>query len=158
LPVADPHSAEGHSIVLLEAGTNPGLHEERARTWTAGVDVAPAVLPGFTLSSTYYDIDYKDRTWTPVQSPETFLSDPQWTPLLNRNPTPSQIEAICSSPAFFGSPSDCITNPPTVILDVRLRNLSTTAVRGMDIELQQKLQMRYGEFDIGLMGSRIFSF
>jgi outer membrane receptor protein involved in Fe transport len=159
-PVADPHSAQGSSIVLVRSGTNPDLHEETALTWTAGIDLAPESVPGFTFSSTYYVTNYKDRTCRPRPplTLESLLADDQWATLITRNPAQSQIDSICTSPLFFGSPVDCAANPPTVILDGRVRNLSATEVKGLDMELKRLLRTDYGSFEFELSGSYLFSF
>jgi len=159
-PIADPHSSTGYSTVLVQTGSNPGLHEERASTWTAGIDFAPTALPGFTWSSTYYVIDYKDQIWhqRSTVTPESLLADDQWKSLVTRDPSRSQLDAICSSAVFMGSPGDCLANPPGVILDVRARNLSITKVNGIDFEIQQALQTGRGKFNFGLNGSYLFGF
>ncbi|MPT47929.1 MAG: TonB-dependent receptor [Sphingobium sp.] len=43
---------------------NPNLRPERADTFTVGVVVQPAAVPGFTLSVDYYDINLKDAITT----------------------------------------------------------------------------------------------
>lgn len=48
----------GTEVFAPNAG-NPDLHEETANTWTAGVVLAPAFLPGFQMSVDYYDIRIK---------------------------------------------------------------------------------------------------
>jgi len=159
-PIADPHSPSGHSLVLLEQGRNPNLHEETARTWTAGVDLAPHAMPGLTLTSTYYMINYDNRTWR-IQPPltlESLLADQEWASLVTRHPPRSEIEGICRSPIFQGSSADCLASSPDLILDLRVRNLSATAVKGIDLEFKQALQTDYGRFNFGLNGSYVLSF
>ncbi len=161
IPVADLRSVNGQAMIaLVRAGSNENLHEETATTWTAGIDFAPELISGFTLSSTYYTTKYKDRTWRPTSllTLETLLADDQWSPLVTRNPSQAQVNVICSSPVFFGLSSDCITNPPSVILDIRVRNLSSTLLKGLDIELQQALHTHYGSFNLGVTGTYVFSF
>ena len=54
--VRDPRDGSSPFISSLSAG-NPGLAPEKADTWTAGVVLEPAMLPGLRLSVDYYDID-----------------------------------------------------------------------------------------------------
>jgi len=159
-PIVDTHSPTGQSNVLVRTGSNPALHEERAATWTTGVDFAPQSHPGFTASATYYAVYYKDRIWQPRPplTPEMLLAQDQWASLVTRNPNQSQISAICGSPLFLGSSLDCTNNPPTVILDIRQRNLSATTVNGVDMELRQLLTTRHGTFELGMQGGYIFDF
>lgn len=42
------------------SGGNPGLREEKARTWTAGAVIQPRFIPGLTLSGDYYSIRITD--------------------------------------------------------------------------------------------------
>lgn len=54
--VRDPRDGSSPFVSSLSAG-NPGLAPEKADTWTAGVVLEPAMLPGLRLSVDYYDID-----------------------------------------------------------------------------------------------------
>jgi len=159
-PLADPRSASGFSLVLAQAGSNPKLHEERARTWTAGLDFAPEAILGLSSSLTYYSIDYKDRIfyYPPTVALETLLVDEKWSALVTRDPTRSEIEGVCNSPVFFDSVADCLASTPAAILDLRVRNLSATAVNGVDLELKYALQTDYGRFNFGLNGSYVLNF
>jgi len=159
-PVADPRSENGYSLVLFEQGSNSDLHEENARTWTAGIDFSPSLMPGLTLSSTYYVIDYQDQIfrYSAKNTLEALLADKTWSPLVIRNPSPSQISGICNSPVYIGSVSDCLASAPDAILDIRIRNLSRTSVEGIDAELKQILRTDYGTLDFGLNGSYVLSF
>jgi outer membrane receptor protein involved in Fe transport len=160
IPLADPHSLSGQSLALLRLGTNDNLHEERASTWTVGIDFAPESVPGLTFSSTYYMINYKDRTWKPRPpvTLESLVTDDQWASLITRNPSHLEVNAICDSKVFVGLPSDCMASSPDIILDARVRNMSVTTVHGLDLDLKQSLRTRYGSFSFGLDGSYLFSF
>jgi iron complex outermembrane recepter protein len=158
--VPDAHSATGQSVVLVEQGNNPSLRNETAHTWTAGLDVAPSFSPDLTVSLTYYGTDYRHQIFQPG-SPMTLaqiLSEPQWAPLVTRDPTPAQIAAICNGPSFIGSPTQCTASPPQVLIDARWRNLSATHENGLDWRLQKLWETRYGRFNFHLEGSDIFTF
>jgi len=157
--IPDPQSGSGQSLVLLRSGNNAGLQEETATIWTAGIDYASDV--GFSFSLTYYDIDYKDRVAPggPTGRPsDTLLQEEQWEEIVNRDPSAQEIADICNSPAFVGSPSDCMNTPPVAIVDTRLRNLSMVKVTGFDIALEYAIDGSAGRFDFSLNGNYIDSF
>jgi outer membrane receptor protein involved in Fe transport len=158
----DPRSAAGSSVVLVEQGSNPNLKEETAATWTAGIDFAPKFSPGTTLSLTYYSIAYDRRIITPGPAIPTdiLLQEPQWTSVINRTPTAEQIASVCESPAYVGSTvSQCESTPVAAIVDLRVRNIAQTRVRGIDLKFDQALPtQRWGRFDFGLNGGYVLSF
>ena len=47
------------------AGGNPGLSEEEAKTWTAGVVLRPSFIPGLSMSFDWYNIRIKGAINTP---------------------------------------------------------------------------------------------
>ncbi|MFA7584819.1 MAG: TonB-dependent receptor [Novosphingobium sp.] len=49
----------GGATAALNAG-NPDLREERGGSWTMGLDITPAALPGLRLSIDYHAIDIRD--------------------------------------------------------------------------------------------------
>ena len=160
LVVPDPLSATKQSLVLAVQGNNPDLKEETAETWSLGVDLVPASVPGLTLSLTYYDIDYQDRILRPgPPSPfDILLQEDQWAPVINRSPTSAQISEICNSKAYYGSLIDCLNSSPAAIIDFRMKNLSATRTRGVDLKLDYALDTRLGSFQFGLAGNRAFGF
>jgi outer membrane receptor protein involved in Fe transport len=157
----DQKSPNGSSLVLALQGSNPDLKEERASTWTAGVDLAPAFANGLTLSLTYYSIAYNDRILVPGPPSPTdiLLQESQWASVINRAPTASEITSICESPVFVGSGSQCESTPVAAIVDLRVRNMAKTRVRGVDLKLDQTIRAPHlGRFDFGLNGGYVFSF
>jgi iron complex outermembrane receptor protein len=158
--LTDPRSPNGSSLVLGIQGSNPDLKEETASTWTAGLDFAPTSINGLSLSLTYYSIDYDDRILVP--GPPTvsdiLLQESQWTSVINRSPTPGEIHAVCESKVFVGSVAQCESAPVAAIVDLRVRNMAQTRVRGIDLKLDQTLRTRFGRFDMGLNGGYVFNF
>ncbi|MDE2404295.1 MAG: TonB-dependent receptor [Sphingomonadales bacterium] len=58
-PLASPLGAASASVAALSGG-NPGLRDERAESWTAGIALHPGALPGLTLTADYVDFDIRD--------------------------------------------------------------------------------------------------
>lgn len=126
--------------VLTLNGGNPDLDPETARSWTAGVDLAPARWPGLKLSATFYDVRFKDRIGRPAATNlSNALSDPTLAPFVTRispaaNPADlALINAALASAPFVSSGG---AFPPTdygAIIDNRYVNTTTLHVRGIDV-------------------------
>jgi iron complex outermembrane receptor protein len=157
---ADPRSPTGRSTILGLEGDNPGLKAESAKTWTAGFDVVPVVDPGLTFSLTYYSIDYTGQIAQPDAADplDILVQENQWSPVITRDPTQLQIDAICNRPDFQGSRASCLASSPAAIVDFRLANLASTRVSGLDLNVHQQTNTGVGHFDFGLEGSYVFHF
>jgi len=160
LVLPDPQSPSGRSLVLVEQGSNPGLRQETARTWTAGFDLAPPYLGGSTLSLTYYSIDYDNRIAQPAAGDpfDILMLGREWASVITRDPTQAQIAALCESPYFQGSVSSCLASAPAAIIDGRLANLASTRTSGLDLEAHQLLHNRAGSFELGVLGNYVFRY
>lgn len=156
----DPRSATGRSLVLVEQGSNPDLKQEGAKTWTVGFDFAPNFLLGYTFSLTYYSIDYENRIVQPAaDNPLAILAnEAEWAPVITRNPSRAQIDAICNSPDYQGSVSTCLDSSPAAIIDGRLANLATTKTTGLDLEAHDSLRGALGTLVLGVTGTYVFNF
>jgi outer membrane receptor protein involved in Fe transport len=156
----DPQSASGRSLVLVEQGSNPNLKEETAKTWTVGFDLAPPFLVGSTFSLTYYSIDYDNRIAEPgADNPFEILTDEaEWAAVITRNPTRAQIDAVCGSPYYEGSVSQCLTSSPAAIIYGQLANLSATRTTGLDVEAHDSLSGALGTLSLDLTGNYVFQF
>ncbi|MEJ0036702.1 MAG: TonB-dependent receptor [Gammaproteobacteria bacterium] len=157
----DPLSPAGSSIVLVREGSNPDLREEVAQTWTAGVDFAPGSIPGLGISLTYYSISYNDRIVVPGPTPLTDIlsQGDKWTTVINRQPTREEINSVCESPAYAGGGvAQCESASVGAIVDLRLRNLAVTRVKGLDLKVDRSLTTDLGTFDFGLNGGYVLSF
>lgn len=157
----DPRSSAGDaSLVMVLQGNNPDLKEETAATWTAGIDLAFDALPGFAFSLTYYEVDYKDRIAYPAAaSPaDILLQEALWSDAVRREPTRAEIDALCTSPSFRGDVAQCTSAPVAAIVDLTLRNLAATRVKGLDLTLDHAFDTRMGRFEMGLAGAYILSF
>jgi len=156
----DPRSPTGRSLALVQQGSNRGLKQETAKTWTAGVDFAPPILPGSTFSLTYYSIDYRNRIAQPAaDNPFAILVDEsEWAAVITRNPSPAQVAALCNSADYRGSVSACLASSPAVIIDGRLANLARTHTTGLDLQAGGYLSGPWGSIDLGFTGNYMLKF
>src|SRR3546814_5916191 len=96
-------SATGRTLALVRGGNNPDLENETATTWTFGLRLNPPAVPGLRFDIGYFEIDLTNRI---ANAPSTALILQQadrFAPLIVRNPTGAQIEALCSSPEFLSA-------------------------------------------------------
>jgi outer membrane receptor protein involved in Fe transport len=156
----DPQSAAGQSIVLGIQGTNPNLIEETATTRTIGLDLAPEIIPEFTLSLTYFDTDYENQIIQPgPPSPfDILIQEDIWAGVIKRNPSLVEIAAVCHRSDFFGSASQCLASYPAAIVDIRLRNLTGVRTQGFDLQVNKRIQTLYGDFHFYLNSTYVLDF
>lgn len=154
--VADPRSASGFSDVIIVGGVVPDLREETAEVWSAGIDVTPPGVPGFRLSASYFNVDYRDKVTTPGSYPNYLSQENLFATVIARNPTPAQVAAICADPNFFG---DC-SNPASLvaILDTRLRNVARVVTDGIDVDLGYQFASGIGDWTLRARGTRTFNY
>ena len=158
--LTDPKSPTRQATVLAIQGNNPKLSPETAKTWTTGFDLVPTFDPGLKLSLTYYSIDYEGQVTSPdAADPFNILvQENQWSAFITRNPTQAQVAAVCNRPDYYGSRTDCLASLPAAIVDLRLANLASTRLTGLDFDVRQALKTGAGHFDFGLNGSYVFHF
>lgn len=156
----DPKSPTGLSTALVQQGSNSALKEETAKTWAAGFDFAPMFLSGATFSLTYYSIDYENRIVQPAaDNPFAILvNEREWAPVITRNPSRAQIDAICTSPDYEGSVSACLASSPAVVIDDRLANLAATRTTGIDLQAGDSFSGPWGHVEAGVTGNYVFKF
>jgi outer membrane receptor protein involved in Fe transport len=149
--VVDPRSPTGYTLALQLWGPLPDPKPETARNWNLGLDLNTPVIPGFSLSLTYFDIDYRGKIQPPHPDTQYFLTqEAQLAPLITRNPTQAQIATVCRKPPLNGG--SC-TQPIAVILDGRFRNLPSFKTRGVDAGLDYFLDTAWGKLGSTLNGT-----
>jgi outer membrane receptor protein involved in Fe transport len=156
----DPRSPSGQSLAVIRVGINPALANETATTWLSGFDFTPAAVPGMRVSLSYYYIDYRNRISQPDPPIplDILLQEDEWAAAITRNPSPSLVKTLCTSQYFEGSAADCLSHPPTVVVDTRPQNLATTRMRGFDLNVAQSLDTRFGKLQLDLTGAYVATF
>lgn len=152
--------ANGALIPVIQlSGGNPDLKPEKARSWTAGVDLQPASLPGLAINATWFHTVFRDRIATPAN--ENFanaLLDPALAPFVERlspstNPADlARITALYADPAFGGSNGF----PPAsigAVVDTRSVNTGRVTVAGLDLAVRYTLPVGANRFDITVSGT-----
>ena len=134
------------------------MSPETSRNYTIGVDYTPAFIQNAKVSITYFDIDFEDRIGAPaVNSALLFTAPETFGDIVAFNPDPALVASIFDEPSLFNflgvRPEEV-----GVILDNRVRNLSSTDVRGLDIGLSYSNETSVGEFLFSFNGSYLFDF
>jgi outer membrane receptor protein involved in Fe transport len=157
ITIPDPQSPTGQTSVLSINGHIPHLKPERATTWSAGIDLTPKEVLGLSIKATYFDIAYRDRIGSGTYDYTNYLNEPGvYGSLTERNPSAAELAAYAASPRydnFLGIPISEIG----AIIDLRFRNLSRVAVRGIDLDLAYARGFLGGQGSIGLTGTRLIA-
>lgn len=158
--VADPQSSTGRSLILAHNGNNPDLRHETASTWTAGIDLAPTRFPDLHLSLTWYHVGYRDQVVRPgpTLASDILLHEAQWQIVIDRSPQQAEIDAICEKPYFRGSVPQCKSAPLAAVVDFRMRNLSETTLRGLDLNIDYTARTIRGEVSTSARAGYVQSF
>jgi outer membrane receptor protein involved in Fe transport len=133
---------------LLVYGGNLDLKPERARTWTASLDIHPSALKGARLQLSYFNTHYVNRIVDPMPFVSNALSDPQYADLVALNPVLATTVATIASAAQFFNDTGMPTNLANVvaIVDDRYRNAGRQAIHGVDI---------LADYQVPLAGGRL---
>jgi iron complex outermembrane receptor protein len=142
--------AVGNLTGIGIAGGNPGLRPETARTFSGGIEIAPAATPGLVLTATYFDIDYKNQIIA-LRGTSGILTNPLYASFVTLNPSAAQIAALLAS----GLPQNNVINPAAVafIVDGRRQNLGESKVAGVDFGANYSRDLGAAKIDGGVQGT-----
>src|SRR5262249_37300351 len=127
----DSQAATNYSNVLLWAGRNGELRQERARSWTAGLDFTLPDGKG-TAAINYFSTRFTDRLTQPVYSSD-LLTNSTFRSLVTRNPSEEQRYEVCKRSLAAPSAPNCYSVPIVAIVDLRYRNDAAVRTRGIDV-------------------------
>ncbi len=158
-PLADPRSPSGQTVALLWSGNNAQLREERARTWTTGLDFSPERVPGLSLGLTWFNIDFNDRIEDTLFSPD-MLTNPQYSGLVTFNPSAALVASVCSHSIPVGlTQSECMAlGAAGAIVDLRVHNLEALRTQGFDFDTHYEISGRHGRLKFELNGTYLTKF
>lgn len=117
-------------ILYLINFPEEGLGPERAKSWSAGFDIAPELLGGIQVKATYYDIKYRDRI-IQIYFDENFNNP--ITQALLISPVPQDIRDLIDTVALAFLDSATPIEDIDIAYDGRVKNLSRTITRGIDL-------------------------
>jgi hypothetical protein len=142
-------------------GANSHLTPEKARTWTIGLDYAPERPDGVRASTTYYNINYKDRIEN-LQGEFNLvnafgLESVLGPSVLARNPSQALVNQYTTIPEFQ-NPFGINPTATGALLDLRTRNLAVVDTSGVDIDVSYKTKQAIGDIETGIVASRALVF
>jgi iron complex outermembrane receptor protein len=158
----DKSAPSGMSTVVLASGGNPSLKEERAISRSLGLSLATSGPDDLhsSIAVNYFDDQLLDRIQSPVLASvnlATMLNDPAWQDFVVRAPSPSLRNQICSSwLVSTGDRMQCMT--ATTILDLRLRNIQSLEVRGLDLDTMIAWNSPWAALQWSLRGTYLLAY
>lgn len=125
--------------VLYLSGGNPDVRSERARSWTAGLELKPVAIPDLKFSAIWYDIRFRDRVVRPLAgSIGLAFRDPGYASLVDLSPDPAGFaDLIAGSLMGLENFSGLAYDPARVValFDNRNRNVAEWSIEGLDARL-----------------------
>lgn len=162
--IADPLPGQpARTVTVIVISGNTGtLKPETATNWTFGFDLKPESLPGFSLSATYFSIEFTDRVAEPLAIPAAFQSmlieEAQHPDIVQRNPPLALVNSYLAHPLYRSfAQGPVVAAQVAAIVDNRRVNVASTEERGMDFGVTYDLDRGAGgmfSFQVG--GSYLF--
>jgi outer membrane receptor protein involved in Fe transport len=142
-PQPTPPLANNATVLVLSGG-NRDLKPERAATWTATMEFRPKFVSGLTLTTSYFDIDYRNRIGVPISDTLSVLANPVFANAVTLSPSIEQVNDIVASlPQTLVNATGRPFVPSDVgaILDARLRNTARERARGADVAANYQIDL-----------------
>jgi iron complex outermembrane recepter protein len=153
----DARSSTGSTLALIDSGGNSQLKQELSRNWAVNIEFRPPTLPTLRANLNYFHVNSENRIEDPSFQPNV-LNNPEFTSMVNRNPTAAYRQAICSNGQFAGSASSCLSAPIGAIIDLRTRNTAILTTSGFDLGTSYAWPSAWGQLEAGLRGTYVFDF
>jgi len=138
------------ATVIVNAGGNPDLKPEKAKTLTASLALHPTSAPAFQAELTGFYIDYVDRVVQPIANSSQALSDPIYAQFIDYSPTVAQQANILASASSFYNFSGAAYDPAQVaaIINLQYLNVARQKIRGLDLSGSYWLELGTGRMTI----------
>ena len=162
LSVDPANAVPGVGLALV--GSNPNVKPERSRSFSAGVDFAPARISGLQMRATYYAIRFSNRIALPADS-IIVVGNPALEPIVTRDPSLDVVNGFFSGAGQlldFSGPG--FTNggagPQDVVLvvDARSSNTAETRTSGLDLGMTYDFAFGRNELRFDLDANHVFRF
>jgi outer membrane receptor protein involved in Fe transport len=153
----DAASAGGSADAIIIQGGNLGLLPEKSKSFTAGFELKPTVVPGYAFDLNFFHIKFTSKITTPPTSSggNYSLSDPLLLPFVTRDPSLAVVQGYFDSPQFSGDLAGLGPSAVQAILDDRLTNLAATVESGVDLTLRYALPLDPGRLKLSLAVERL---
>ncbi|MDE1917861.1 MAG: TonB-dependent receptor [Sphingomonadales bacterium] len=148
----------GSSVLLLNGG-NGDLKPERATTWTATASFHPPQMSGLSLEVSYFHVRYRQRILAPIATASQALSDPNYRPFVQYNPSAADIAQAIGARIFTNYTTSAYT-PANVVAIVQDSNLNAAdqIIHGVDMTAQYRFTVgRFGTIQLSGNGAYLDS-
>lgn len=149
-------TAPGAYSIILAGGNQ--LEPEKATTWSLGADFKPRFLPGFKVSASYFNIDYKNVITFPGFDVVTQPNNPIYNRYRVYAPTAAQVLAATAGLRHDGLSYPDVANLPTAVYDLRRQNFAEQKIDGIDFDVSYGFHRGTSSFSIGAAGTWLFGF
>lgn len=140
-------NGDGLIRTLYLVGGNPDLKPEQGRSWTAGVEIEPAMLEGLRIKATYFNLRFKGRFGQAINTGIVF-ADPEAYQNIAYFPSPSQSHID----SLVASAGRVVRVAPSVdveaIIDARTLNFSSQVIDGVDAGASYRWEALGGSFNL----------
>jgi iron complex outermembrane recepter protein len=160
----DPSSSVGtrRSLFLDNTG-NPNLTAEESESFSAGLQYRPAVLAGFQLEMSYFDIDFDGRIIRPSDLGflNVFIEAARYGDLILFDPTVEQIDAALATPGLEISdftPTGYSAEQIRAIANMGYVNAAVDHARGLDFSSVYRWDTSIGELRIMAGATRFLGY
>lgn len=153
----------GPANVIMLTGSGVNLQPEESSNWTAGFDLSPPNA-SWSVTATYFDIDYKERIRTPFysgyDSPNVLL-DPTFSVVYDRNPDPADLALLMAHPNAMCLTAEYLPcSMPAVdeidaVLDTRYRNLAGVRQKGIDFSFEYEIPSGASNWRLQFSGTHL---
>lgn len=159
----DTTSPTGRTDTLInQTSNNPKLKPETAKSFTAGLDIQPELVPNLTLSLTYFRTAFGNRIASPPFIGNVFsgtaniFQQPALAPFINLSPDPAEVQAIFEGPQFYADLAGAGPGAVKAIFDAQITNIAKTVQSGLEGSVSYNIKSDAGDF--GLSASATYFF
>jgi iron complex outermembrane receptor protein len=159
-----PATAQRTNILAYNGPISP-LQPQTAKTWSAGFDIEPSALPGFSAGLTYYSVHFKDVIGQPtISSPRFYTDFPNGYVTFDKGDAAllayfNELNAQGSTNgaqtlATLGGTMTSVYG----ILDARTKNLSSVKTTGLDYYIRMRHETGFGDIYGDISGNYVLTF
>ena len=148
----------GGSFTVGLQGSQPNLQPQKADTWSVGVDLTP--IDGLTAKVSYYDVNFTDILRTPTTDSTIFTAYPGNITTSVSGLTPAQLRAFGALAPGGSAVVESLITAGTVVyetVDFRTGNFGRLHVKGIDFELNYRMETSFGGVDLAVSGNHPIS-
>jgi iron complex outermembrane receptor protein len=153
LPLTAP-SGVGTVPAFILVGSGGHLKAENSRTWSVGFDFTPHEIPGLTVTTTYYNVHFKDRIITPPSDFNALTAPDVYGSLITPLPNDTASAAFLASQESQGAHLiDLIGNGPNGIRYVfndLTQNAAIVVQDGIDFSTRYRFDLGTSSYDAHL--------